>query len=149
MRSKNPMQIFIITKIHKLNFPLISNSIPKHTTQKSFNTSPFILYLIHQTLTPRHYNTDNIISFPHKRTPPPRVCRNISRQTFPISGVRLFAYTLSDMSEHCPTPNKHNKPKKQCTFRADRVYVNRPNTGYGNGCRLILRQTPPSLTHNN
>ena len=28
MRSKNPMQIFIITKIHKLNFPIYTTKHP-------------------------------------------------------------------------------------------------------------------------
>ncbi len=39
--------------------------------------------------------------------------------------------------------------QRQCPYRADTLYANRPNTGYGNDCRLILRQPlPPPKSYN-
>ena len=73
-----------------------------------------------------------------------RVRRKIRQQTFPISSVRLFAYRASDMDGHS-LKTKPSPPQlqRQCPYRADTLYANRPNTGYGNGCCLILRHPRP------
>ena len=69
------------------------------------------------------------------------------------SALRLFLYPVSGCSHtHCliwtniaPNPSAP-KTKQQCAHRANCVYVNRPNTVFGNVGERILPQAARTLT---
>ena len=103
----------------------------RKSTHKSPSRTPLRLYQPAKNISQNHLTfLSRTISFPpHNpkssqiQTTPPKTshsqgCCKISRQPFPVSGVRLFAYTLSDMNEHCQKTHRPKKPKKAMSVQS-------------------------------
>ena len=85
----------------------------------------------HPIKTISHYSKK---THPHPYAPKDRDRSETRPGLFQYPSVRLFTHTLSDIGGPASKKSKQAKPVKPTPAsptRADSVYVNRPNTGYG------------------